>query len=268
MLQFYCPRWGQSHVPWDEFLFRVKQEGYDGIEAGLNNTREENAEMLAGLEMQGLGLIAQHWETVNSDIEKHAEEYERRLKELAFLKPLFINSHTGRDHFTFEENKRLADIAQLVSGQTGIKIIHETHRARFSFAAHIAKEYLQKIPGLRITFDVSHWCNTAESLLEDQQEAVNLAITRSDHIHARIGFAQGPQVPDPRDPRWKKELEFHLGCWDKIIAEKKRSGSPITITPEFGPAPYMMHLPFREKPLADQWEINVYMMNMLKERYS
>lgn len=267
MIQFFCPRWGQAHIPWNKFLDRVKREGYDGIEAGSNNTKEDNDEMLAGLAKHGLGLIAQHWETVDADIEKHAFEFEERLMGLASLQPLFINTHTGKDHFTFEENKRLIDIAFSISGRTGIKIIHETHRGRFGFAAHIARNYLQRIPGLRITFDVSHWCNTAESLLEDQDEAVALALSHTDHIHARIGFAQGPQVPDPRDPRWANEMEFHVGCWDKIIAEKKRSGSSITITPEFGPAPYMMHLPFSEKPLADQWDINLFIMKLLKERY-
>ena len=168
---------------------------------------------------------------------------------------------------TFEQNKKLISLAEDVAKETGVAIIHETHRGKFSFAAHITKQYLQNIPGLRITLDISHWCNTAESLLHDQQEAVDLAISRTDHIHARVGFAQGPQIPDPRDPEWNDALQFHLQCWDKVIELKKSNGQPVTITPEFGPFPYMMNLPFTKQPVSDQWDINEHMMDLLRERY-
>ena len=41
----------------------------------------------------------------------------------------------------------------------------------------------------------------------------------------------------------------------------------LTITPEFGPPPYLVTLPFTQQPLTDQWAVNVFMMNLLKERY-
>ncbi len=63
--------------------------------------------------------------------------------------------------------------------------------------------YMEKIPELRITFDVSHWCNVHESLLEDQPETVDMTLQRVDHIHARIGHPEGPQVNDPRAPEWE-----------------------------------------------------------------
>jgi hypothetical protein len=63
-------------------------------------------------------------------------------------------------------------------------------------------------------------------------------------------------------------LQFHLGCWDKIVELKRKQDSNITITPEFGPFPYMMNLPFTHQAIADQWDINKHMMNLLRERYS
>lgn len=264
---FFCPRWGQAATTWDDFLKQVMLSGYDGIEASLPADDNEKAEMLTGLAKYDLKLIGQHWETVDVDFEKHYKEFETRLRNLAAIKPVFINSQTGKDHFSFEQNKKLISLADVVAKETGIPIIHETHRGKFSFAAHITKQFLQNIPGLRITLDISHWCNTAESLLHDQQEAVDLAISRTDHIHARVGFAEGPQIPDPRDPEWNDALQFHLQCWDKIIELKKANGQPVTITPEFGPHPYMMNLPFTKQPVSDQWDINEHMMNLLRERY-
>jgi hypothetical protein len=38
----------------------------------------------------------------------------------------------------------------------------------------------------------------------------------------------------------------------------------LTITPEFGPAPYMPALPFTQQPIGNQWKINMDIMNYLK----
>ena len=262
-VSFFCPRWGQSNTSWEVFLYSVKSAGYDGIEAGLPGNEQEKDEMLTGLAKHDLRWIGQHWETTDAVFEKHYDEFASCLQQLAAMKPLFINSQTGKDYFSFEENAKLISLAADIAQDTGINIIHETHRGKFSFAAHITKQYLERLPGLRITLDISHWCNTAESLLQDQQAAVELAIARTDHIHARTGFPEGPQITDPRDPVWDDAMQFHVSCWDKVVAIKHH----VTITPEFGPAPYMMNLPFTHQAVADQWEINEYMMNLLKERY-
>ena len=89
-----------------------------------------------------------------------------------------------------------------------------------------------------------------------------------EHIHARVGWAQGPQVSDPRAPEWKAALEAHLRWWDQVVDQKRKAGAErFTIAPEFGPPPYLPLAPFTQKPLADQWDINVYMMELLRKRY-
>ena len=106
-----------------------------------------------------------------------------------------------------------------------------------------------------------------ESLLEDQQEAVDLAIAHTDHIHSRIGHQEGPQVNDPRANEWKEVLEKYLAWWDKVVEIHQKNDTNLTITTEFGLIPYMPAMPFTQMALANKWEINVYMMNLLKERY-
>ena len=153
------------------------------------------------------------------------------------------------------------------TSKTGVPIYHETHRSRMLFAAPVARHYLETLPGTRITFDVSHWCNVSESLLQDQGETMSLAIARADHIHARIGHPEGPQVNDPRAPEWQTAVDAHFGWWDRIVELKKQKGEVLTILTEFGPADYMPTLPYTKQPLADQWAINVYMMHLLRKRY-
>jgi hypothetical protein len=104
------------------------------------------------------------------------------------------------------------------------------------YSAPVARQFIEKNPELRLTLDISHWCNVHESLLADQQETIDLALERVSHIHSRVGHPQGPQVNDPRAPEWEQALKAHLGWWDKVIARKKKNGERMTILTEFGPA--------------------------------
>lgn len=265
-LKFFCPLWGSEELEKEAFFRKVKGAGYDGVEMSLPLDQHEKAYILKGIKEYDLGFIAQHYETTTSNFQFHKEEYRLRLENLAAAHPLFINTQTGKDYFTFEQNAALIELAAEVSEKHTVKIIHETHRGKFSFAAHVMEHYLKQLPGLRIGFDVSHWCNVAESYLQDQAEAVDLAISRTDHIHARVGFPEGPQVPDPRVPEWQEALQIHLEWWKKIIELNREAGKKeLTITAEFGPYPYMPILPFSRQPVASQWEVNVFMMDFLKK---
>ncbi|MCG2615862.1 TIM barrel protein [Terrimonas sp. NA20] len=264
----FCPRWGQSHITWDDFASMVKSSGYDGVETDIPADEKERDIILNALSRHGLQLIAQHWETVEPDFSRHLSAYKERLEIMALANPVLINSQTGKDHYTFEQNALLIEAARELAMATGIPVYHETHRGKFSFAAHITKEYLQRIPDLMLTMDLSHWIAVAETLLHDQQDAVAIAASRSGHFHARVGHTQGAQVNDPRAPEWEESLNVHIDCWDKIYKANKEAGKPfLTFTAEFGPAPYMPLLPFTRQPVANQWEINEYMSGMLKSRY-
>ena len=267
-LNFLCPVWG-NELPFDGFVARVKLAGFDGIEMSLPfGDDAAKRRILKSIFDAELLYVGQHWETVTLDFEQHKNEYVRRLHNLADGRPLLIDSQTGKDFFTFEQNMELVQLARVFSKETGIHVVHETHRGKFTFAAHVTEQFLLADPDLRIGADFSHWCNVAESLLENQESALSLAISRTDHIHARVGFSEGPQIPDPRAAEWTDVLNRHLGWWDKIVARAKNEGRAfLCITPEFGPFPYMTILPNSKLPIADLWEINVFMMKLLRNRY-
>jgi len=264
-INFFCPRWGSEGLDITTFFAKVKESGYDGVEMSLPIDSDRKKEILELLKQFDLQLIAQHWETITSDYEVHIKEYRQRLENLVTSDPLFIASQTGKDFFTYEQNAALIQIADEISDNYDIKILHETHRGKFSFAAHIASRYMEKIPGLRLCLDISHWCNVAESWLDDQADAVHLAFSRADHIHARIGFPEGPQIPDPRAPEWKEALDRYTGWWSRVINHRRKEGwKEFTVTPEFGPFPYMTVLPFTKQPITNQWEVNKFMMDYLR----
>jgi sugar phosphate isomerase/epimerase len=265
---FFCPRWGQSHLSWDDFAAKVKAAGYDGIETDIPADPAERQLLLDTMGRHGLLFIAQHWETVEPDFVLHKKEYAARIAQLAAVKPLFINTQTGKDYYSFEQNEQLLTLAAAIAAETGTAVYHETHRGKFSFAAHVTHEYLRRVSRLKLTLDISHWCAVAETLLHDQPAAVQLAISATRHVHARVGFSQGAQVNDPRAPEWQQALDFHLRCWDAVVDTHVKLERPmLTFTTEFGPYPYMPQYPHTQQPVSDQWEVNLFMKDLLKKRY-
>ncbi|HZY37170.1 MAG TPA: TIM barrel protein [Mucilaginibacter sp.] len=267
-IQFFCPKWGSENISWDDFCKKVKDAGYDGVESPIPFDEWGQQEITAALQKYGLRLIGQYYQSFEKDLEEHKQNYKRHLESLASLQPLLIDAQTGKDYYTSAQNRELFELAQLVTDETGVLIAHETHRNKALFAAHVTRALLIENPDVVITADFSHWCNVSESLLEQQQEALQVAISRTVHIHARVGHAESAQVSDPRAPEWQAELNAHLQWWDDIVNYRVNHGAKLlTITPEFGPAPYMPALPYTKMPVASQWDINVYMMALLKERY-
>jgi len=267
-IKFFIPRWGNRHLSWADFASKAKNAGYAGVEANLPMQKEEQTEMFDQLNQNGLIWIGQHFETSASNFKDYYPEFETRLNALAAAKPLLINTQTGKDYFTFEENCKLIELATKISAANGITILQETHRGKFSFCAATTAQFLRKYPDLRITADFSHWCCVSESYLQDQKESLDLAVSRTDHIHSRIGHPGGPQVNNPAAPEWKEAIDFHCEWWDTIVNRHLALKTPIlTITCEFGPFPYMPQLPFSQKDVSDLWEANLFMKNLLESRY-
>lgn len=266
-IKFYAPEWG-STLPFALFCQHVHAAGYDGVEMALPLDTEKCRTVIDTLQTYGLELIGQYWQSFEHDFGEHSRNYEKYLRNLVAAQPVFINSQTGKDFFTFDQNKQLFNLAARISAETGVRIIHETHRGKALFAAHIAQDYLTQLPDVRICLDISHWCTVHESLLDDQTEAVTLAISRTDHIHSRVGHPEGPQVNDPRAPEWESTLNAHLAWWDRVVETHRANGNPLTVTTEFGPPAYMPVMPYTQLPIGNQWEINLFMMNLLKKRYA
>lgn len=251
----------------ETFFNQSKEAGYDGVELWAPGEEKDRAALQeqAALAKLDLGLLCAG---SDPDFSKHIRQFETNLQNAVAMRPLYVNCHSGKDWFTFEQNRQIVELSLAISKASGIPVYHETHRGRMLFAAHVTRQFLEQLPGLRLTLDISHWCNVHESLLGDQEETVNLALSRTDHIHTRIGHAEGPQVNDPRAPEWEGAVQRHLGWWDKVLETKAKAGLPLTMLTEFGPPNYLPALPYTRQPVADQWAINVYMKEMLRKRYN
>ena len=55
-------------------------------------------------------------------------------------------------------------------------------------------------------------------------------------------------------------VKQHFAWWDEVVQNKIKAGAKyLTILTEFGPPNYLPALPYTCQPVANQWEINVYM---------
>lgn len=247
------------------FCKKAREAGYDGIEVwwpGDPAERQRLKEALKEYDLKAGFLCGGS----GPDVKQHFEHYRRAVEEALEWQPLYINSHSGKDFFTFEQNARFIEFSLEKKGKT--EILHETHRGRMCYSAPVTAAFLNRYPEMKLTLDISHWTNVHESLLDDQPEAVNLALKHTRHIHARVGHQQGPQVNDPRAPEWEGVVKRHLEWWDTAVKYQLDSGKKqVTFLTEFGPPAYLPALPYTRQPVASQWEVNVHMLNLLKARY-
>lgn len=274
-IKFFTPRWGYEHIPWKPFLSSVKEAGYDGIEwfpFGEDGDYNEVLKLLEKYELDFSIVMA-----VLQPFEKSSEyvvELKKQLYQLCSLQttrlaPLFISAQTGREFYSPELIHACLDCCKEVSEQAGIPIYQETHRNKWSYAVHAVAPFLDARPDLELTLDISHWFCVSESYLSDQWTSVQKAIRHTKHIHARVGFTEGPQVYDPSLPEYAEALNVHLKVWDEWIAYRKKIGSKwCSITPEFGPPPYLVTAGRKEEPHQEQWRINLWMKDLLQRRYS
>jgi hypothetical protein len=204
---------------------------------------------------------------LNCKPEQHLRELEEQLSQAPALRPLRVTVLTGSDSWPWPVQETFWCQALALAEACGLPVSFETHRSRSFYSPWLLQPYLEAFPGLRLTADLSHWCAVAERLMTPDLEPVRAMAARVDHIHARVGHAQGPSVGHPFAPEWGEALEAHRRCW-QLFARERSSASqgPFTITPEFGPDGYLPQLPFTREPVADLLVLNTAMAQWLRHQ--
>ena len=236
--------------------------GYDGVECA--NIGMDPSEFSEITEELGLDYVAMMF----CDTE---EDFRQQLDNVKKTKPILINCHPGRDYYTLERAvdffKNVMEMAQEVD----CEVVYETHRTRIFYSPWNTVRVLEAIPDLYICADFSHFTTVAESDMQRKEyaEMMDIAISRTHHIHARVGYSHGPQVPDPRIGEGYKWTELFEGWWNRIIAQQAAEGRPfMTINPEFGPPLYQPFHPETREPLADIWDVCLWLTGRFRERWA
>jgi len=255
--------WEVYHLPLEAFLADVLTERYDLTEIYLAG-RTESIDRIRDLHAQaGLRLIAQVVPK-GANMAEYLASFEREVGRAVEAGALAINSQTGRDTFPHRDNLRVFECALELESRHKVPIWHETHRGRALCNGPATAALLRDLPTIGITADFAHWFCAHESDMSDQEDTLEAVIGATRHIHARVGFAEGPQVSDPRNPAFADWLARHIDLWTRIVRRRAAEGlASFTVTPEFGPPPYLPLVGIENRPVADPWEINRWMRGYL-----
>lgn len=251
----------------NDLLIRVKQQGYQGSELFLPFYSVDVKASLKAHQQHDLAIIT-GIATDGANANEHIESLKRQLDKALAFSPKLINSHTGRDIFSLKDNLMIFEVALQLEQQHGIKITHETHRTRPTFSTLATEQIIDELPDLKLNLDISHWMVVHESNLGDQQARLTKLFANVHHLHARVGFEQGPQVTDPQAQRWVDQLDNHTRLWQQVVdIAAKRQQNALTITPEFGPFPYAHVNPATNLPITDIWAANNFIKQHLQRSF-
>jgi hypothetical protein len=274
-LRLFYSMWGHQG-PVSAAIASAEGYGFDGIEGQPPGAESVRHEMLKRLNSANLGFIAEittggsYVPEREASVETHLESLKTRAEAAMEMTPLFLTVIGGCDAWSVTQSVGFFGAAMEIARQTGAVISFETHRSRSLFNPWITREILTQLPNMRLTCDFSHWCVVCERLvLETEPEVLALCAKRAHHVHARVGYDQGPQVPHPAAPEYRSALEAHERWWSAIWnshALQERESSTMTL--EFGPDGYLHTLPYTRAPVADIDNINRWIAHRQRERFA
>lgn len=265
-IELFKTLWGHSGT-FARAAEQASLAGFHGLEGPCPAEPERRREFIDALGEYDLLYIAEISTTgyatpdPGSTVADHLAAFERILDRSLEASPIFFSTMAGSDLWLFKESVEFLTKAQAIAQDRGVRVGFETHRSRSLFHPVITRELLKETPPIELTLDFSHWCVVTERLVLDElPDVLALCAERVLHFQPRVGYDQGPQIPDPRAPEYGTALARHLAWWRVLWeGQRKRGFKRVTATPEFGPDGYLHLEPFTQKPVADLWDLNTWM---------
>ncbi|MGJ8635164.1 MAG: sugar phosphate isomerase/epimerase [Luteolibacter sp.] len=274
---FFKTVWGHEGTLADAIVL-AKEAGFVGIEAPAPVDDGLREGFFRDLSEGGARWIAEVSTCTPEGIfvplpgksaQEHLDSLEAGVVRSLKGEPLFVNTMGGYDGWGVAEAMKFHEGVLRLEHRYGISISVETHRGRYSHNPWLMRDVLLEFPELKITCDFSHWCVVAERLVLNEEPGIlGLVAEHAFHIQPRVGYSQGPQVPDPRAPEYEYAVVAHEGWWDVVWdAMAARGFAEVTMTPEFGTDGYLHLTPYTMEPVADLWEVNCWMKERLEKRF-
>lgn len=278
-MQIYRTTWGLigPECQWSNltsFVHDAAIEGYDGVEFALANLAFQSDEAQSAItqvkealsiaDMRVIPLIAtrpKDWGSVVG----HLADFKRQVALAHALGASKAAVHCGSDSFDHATAVAFIRDCIQIAADLGIRACIETHRGRPLNDPWRTAKLLDALPDMMLTSDLSHWHVVVDRQPHDIMDLFDEASRRTGHLHARVGHEKGAQVPHPADPIWTEHLELYQRWWTISFSIAKKRGETLTVTPEFGPPPYMNMRPFTHERDADIIELNAWMREKLKE---
>lgn len=272
-LLFYKTLWGHEGSI-AEACEQAVTAGFHGLEGAGPTSVQQQVEWQRLFAAHDLDYIAEittagsYVPRRQASLTEHLDSFKWKLDASLSLKPRFITCLAGCDAWPESQSIEFFGSLMDIAKAAGVVISFETHRSRSFFNPWTTMRICGQLPELNLTFDFSHWCVVCERLMDTEMDVLEVLAPQAFHIHARIGYDQGPQVPDPRIPRYRKELESHQKWWHLLWSSMQARGfCEYTMTPEFGPDGYQAVDSGTNQPVGDLWQLNQWMAHQQKQQF-
>jgi hypothetical protein len=272
--------WGMEYLgDLPQRLREFSDAGFDGVECFFVDIPP--ARFLELCEETGLDFNA-------GMVAPTVAAFRKELSRVLLYRPSIINCHGGRDYYDFEQGvEYFQSCMEIAKNETAVQVVFETHRRCTLYSPWGTRRYLEALPDLRICADFSHFTVVSEgnmqtsvastpdengmmSIVDDPEKhaMMEIAISRADHIHARVGDLHRPQVADPRTGEGLKWTGLYEQWWDRIIKKRMDEGREvISVCPEYGPAPYAPVDPETGEMHSHPWDLSIWSMNRFRDRW-
>ena len=249
-------------------------DGYDGIEGPVPQDAGVRNEFSAALRDAGLLYIQEictggdYVPNRKASVEQHLQALEEGMSFGNELNPVLVTSMAGCDAWPESQSIDFFERGLVIAEQLGQTLCYETHRSRTLFNPWVTQRIVEALPQIKLTADFSHWCVVCERLIDSEIDVIKAIDGNVHHIHARVGYDQGPQVPHPAAPEYAGALAAHQRWWELLWSSQQQRGYTMTtMTPEFGPDGYLHRLPFTDMPVGDLREINNWMLASERDHF-
>ncbi|WP_455198826.1 sugar phosphate isomerase/epimerase family protein [Kaarinaea lacus] len=273
-IRFFKTLWGFT----GSYPLAIEQTlaaGMQGIEGPAPQEPKARGELRQRLNEHKLDYIAEittagtYVPDRQATLQQHLDSFKAKLAQSLELEPLFITCLGGCDAWPEAQSIEFFCKAIELASDADITVSFETHRGRSLFNPWITQRVVEQIPDIQLTCDFSHWCVVCERLIDSEIDIIRQVANNAHHVHARVGYDQGPQVPNPAAPEYETALRAHQGWWEILWQAQQQRGYPFTtMTPEFGPDGYLHEAPFTREPVADLWELNTWMASEERDHFA
>lgn len=287
--------WVYRPQDWAARLSTLSAEGYIGIDADLDfvSTIKGGSTWAYLCQEHGLQFVPTVATATGSEgifsnsVADHLESLRNYARLARSANVTLLNVHGGYDGWSVQDAVEYLSGALEIEAAEGVRIAHETHRRRLFHSPWQLTAVLEALPKgiskqIKLTADLSHWVVVGSRFYDYPADAgpfetaMKHLVSRCVHVHARVAYSEGCQVPHPSAPEYKFALDAHMAWWSRICEAQEARADACMIMPEFGPVPgakhtissaYMPRLPFTDQPVADVNECNTWMASHIRQQY-
>jgi sugar phosphate isomerase/epimerase len=242
---------GQREWTVEEKFEKIAAAGFTGILGSVPDDREEAARWRNLLDQYNFdfGITISPW-TI--------EEAKAQLETARAFGVDYVNAQVKNNFVIGQPAIDLLQGLVMAAEAVEMPFFVETHRGIITQDLHRTVDYVQAIPNLRLTLDLSHYVLAGEmgGFSAKGEELFNLLLPRTGSVHARVSNGEQIQVdigPEGTHPM----VEHFKRWWSNGMRHWIGQAGPGDIFPfisELGPAGYSITLPGTNQETSDRWQ--------------